>query len=136
MRGADGGPWRAHLRRCRPSGPGCSTTRQALDGAVALVRDWTEDERQALRDAVPRLGLKTPFRGGTLRDVGREMVALALGGLKRRARRDRNGDDERKALANLVEIVEEGRSPADRLLASYNASWAGNIDRVFDTQAF
>ena len=87
-----------------------------------------------MRDAVPRLGLKTPFRGGTLRDVGRDMVGLALGGLKRRARLDRNGEDERKALAPLIETVEEGRSPADRLLADYNSPWRGDIDKLFDTE--
>jgi glutamate--cysteine ligase len=89
-----------------------------------------------LRDTVPRLGLKTPFRGRTLRDVGRDMVGLALGGLQRRARLDGDGEDERKALAPLVEIIEEGRSPADRLLSDFSGPWRGDIDKVFDTQAF
>ena len=89
-----------------------------------------------MRDTVPRLGLGTPFRGGALRDVAREMVALAEQGLKRRARLDRNGEDERKALAPLIETIEDGLSPADRLLALYHGPWQGDIDRVFDTQAF
>jgi glutamate--cysteine ligase len=89
-----------------------------------------------LRDTVPRLGLKTPFRGETLRDVAREVVALAERGLKRRARLDRKGEDERQALAPLIETIEDGGSPADRLLALYHGPWQGDIDRVFDTQAF
>jgi glutamate--cysteine ligase len=64
------------------------------------------------------------------------MVALALGGLERRARRDGSGEDERKALAPLVAAIEEGLSPADRLLALYRGPWQGEIDRVFDTEAF
>jgi len=134
MRGADAGSFAA-LWALPALWTGLLYDQQALDGAVALTRDWTLDERQALRDAVPRLGLKTPFRSGTLRDVGRDMVGLALDGLTRRARLDRNGDDERKALVPLIEIVEEGRSAADRLLANFSGPWQGNIDKVFETNA-
>jgi len=134
MRGADAGSF-AQLWALPALWAGLLYDKEALDGAVALIRDWTETERQALRDAVPRLGLKTPFRGRNLRDVGREMVDLALGGLKRRARLDQNGENERKALAPLIETIEEGRSPAGRLLAAYHGPWHGDIDRLFDTQA-
>jgi glutamate--cysteine ligase len=135
MRGADAGSF-AQLWALPALWAGLLYDRQALDGALALTADWTGEERQALRDAVPRLGLKTPFRGQTLREVGRDMVDLALGGLQRRARLNRKGQDERKALEPLVETIEEGRSPADKLLADYHGPWKGDIDRLFDTQAF
>jgi glutamate--cysteine ligase len=134
MRAADAGGF-ALLWALPALWAGLLYDKQALDGALALTADWTSGERQALRDSVPRLGLKTPFRGRTLREVGRDMVGLALSGLERRARRNRKGEDERKALAPLIETIEEGRSPADRLLADYRGSWAGDIDRLFDTQA-
>ena len=54
---------------------------------------------------------------------------------ERRARLDRNGEDERKALAPLIEITEEGRSPADRLLADFSGPWHGDIDKIFDYSA-
>jgi glutamate--cysteine ligase len=101
-----------------------------------MTADWSVDEIEALRDAVPRLGLATPFRRRTLREVGRDMLELAHGGLKRRARLDRKGEDETKALAPLVATVEEGRSPADRLLADYRGEWRGDIDKVFESAAF
>ena len=135
MRGADAGSF-AQICALPALWTGLLYDSQALDGALALTRDWTAQERQGLRDQVPRLGLKTPFRGGTLRDVGREMVGLALGGLQRRARLDRNGEDESKALQPLIVTVEEGRSPTDRLLAAFSGPWRGDIDRVFHTQAF
>jgi glutamate--cysteine ligase len=135
MRGADAGSF-AQICALPALWTGLLYDSQALDGALALIKDWTGQERQGLRDAVPRLGLKTPFRGGTLRDVGREVVTLALGGLKRRARLDRNGEDESKALAPLVETIEEGRSPADRLLAAFSGPWHGDIDKIFDANAF
>jgi glutamate--cysteine ligase len=86
-----------------------------------------------LRAAVPRLGLKAPLRGGTVRDVARDVVALAHAGLARRARRDLFGKDESKYLKPLTEIVETGRSAADRLLADYRGPWDGDIDKVFAT---
>jgi len=130
MRGADAGSF-AQILALPALWAGLLYDQQALDGASALTEDWTVQELQALRDRVPRLGLNTPFRGRTLREVGREMVDLALGGLRRRARLDRRGEDERKALAPLVETVEEGRSPADRLLADYHGPWRGDIDQLF-----
>jgi glutamate--cysteine ligase len=135
MRGADAGSSRA-LSALPAFWTGLLYDQHALDDAVALIADWTEDERQALRDQVPRLGLATPFRGLTLRDVARDIVNLALEGLRRRARLNRRGEDERGALDPLVEIIEEGHSPADRLLAEFHGSWHGDIDKVFETNAF
>jgi glutamate--cysteine ligase len=84
---------------------------------------------------VPRLGLKTPFRARTLREVAREVLALSEGGLLRRARLNKKGEDEIHALKPLLEIVEMGRTEADRLLAAYDGPWDGNIDRLFETEA-
>jgi glutamate--cysteine ligase len=134
MRGADAGSF-AQIAALPALWTGLLYDQQALDEALALTRDWTVDEMQALRDAVPRLGLKAPFRGGTVLGVARNMLALAEAGLKRRARLDRQGEDERKALAPLIETIADGRSPADRLLAAYHGIWAGDIDQIFDTQA-
>ncbi len=134
MRGADSGPF-THLLALPALWAGLLYDRTALDGAASLVAGWTAEERQAMRDVVPRLGLKTPFRGRTLREVAREMLALAEGGLLRRARLNKKGEDETRALLPLREIVEEGRTEADRLLAAYEGEWGGNIDRLFETQA-
>ena len=134
MRGADAGPF-SQLMALPALWAGLLYDRAALDGAASLVDGWTEEERQTLRDEVPRLGLATPFRGRTFRDVARDVVELAEGGLRRRAQLDESGDDETKALKSLIETVEEGRTEADRLLAAYDGPWAGNIDRLFETQA-
>jgi glutamate--cysteine ligase len=135
MRGADAGDF-AQIWALPALWTGLLYDKDALGGALALTADWTMAELQRLRDTVPKLGLNTPFRGRTLRETAREVVALALGGLERRARADKNGEDERKALAPLVATIEEGLSPADRLLALYHGPWQGEIDRVFEAQAF
>ncbi len=134
MRGADAGSF-AQVVALPALWTGLLYDQEALDGALALTGDWTVAEMQALRDAVPRQGLRAPFRGGTVHDVAGAMVQLAESGLKRRARLTRKGEDESKALAPLIETVADGRSPSDRLLAAYHGPWQGDIDRVFDTQA-
>jgi glutamate--cysteine ligase len=135
MRGADAGNF-SQLCALPALWVGLLYDSEALDQASALVADWSLSELQALRDQVPRLGLATPFHRRRLLDVAREVVTIALGGLRRRARLDRNGEDERKALEPLLEIVEAGRSPADRLLAKYRGPWRGDIDKIFDAEAF
>jgi glutamate--cysteine ligase len=134
MRGADAGPY-AELMALPAFWVGLLYDAAAQADALALIADWRASEHQMLRDEVPRLGLGTPFRGRTVADVAREAVAIAEGGLKRRALRDRQGDDERKHLARLAESLSEGRSPADRLLEAYAGEWRGNIDRLFDANA-
>ncbi len=134
MRGADAGQFR-ELMALPGLWAGLLYDRSALDGAATLIADWTAEERQAMRDAVPRLGLATPFRGRTLRDVAREVVTLAQEGLTRRARLNDNGEDETRSLKRLWEILDDGKSPADRLLDAYNGPWNGDIDRLFETQA-
>jgi glutamate--cysteine ligase len=135
MRGADAGPFR-QLCALPALWVGLLYDSEALDQAYALIADWSAAERQALRDSVPRLGLATPFRRRTLLDVAREVVTIALGGLRRRGRTDRSGEDERKALEPLLETLEAGRSVSDRLLADFSGPWHGDIDKVFETQAF
>jgi glutamate--cysteine ligase len=135
MRGADAGSF-AQVVALPALWTGLLYDQTALDDVSSMTRDWTVAEMRALRDIVPRLGLGAPFRGGTVLDLARPMVALAEAGLKRRARKNRHGEDERKTLAPLVETVEQGRSPSDRLLAAYHGPWHGDIDKVFETQAF
>jgi glutamate--cysteine ligase len=135
MRGADGGPWE-RLCALPALWGGLLYDPAALTAAAALVRDWTGEEMQRLRDEVPRLGLRTPFRGGTLRDVARDVLAVARDGLRTRARADECGDNEAHFLAALSEIAETGRSPADRLLDEYAGKWHGQVDPIFVEHAY
>ncbi|HLB98491.1 MAG TPA: glutamate--cysteine ligase, partial [Acetobacteraceae bacterium] len=60
----------------------------ALAAAETLLQGMRRDDALALRAAVPSQGLKVAFRGGTLRDLAREVVAIARDGLRARARLD------------------------------------------------
>jgi glutamate--cysteine ligase len=136
MRGADGGPWN---RICALPAlwVGLLYDQGALDAAWDLVKDWTIDERQALRDAVPKLALNAPIAGGgKLRDIAGEVLDIAGAGLSARARFNRAGDNETGFLDPLREIVRSGKVPAEVLLERYNGAWNGDVSKVYDEASF
>ncbi|MEX6725782.1 glutamate--cysteine ligase [Parapedomonas caeni] len=135
MRGADAGPQR---RICALPAlwVGLLYDTGALDAAWDLVKDWTHDEHDALRRDVPRLGLKVPFRDGTLQDVARRMIDIAAQGLKNRARLNATGLDEQGFLDELREIADSGVTPAERLLTDYHGRWGGDIRHIFPAESF
>lgn len=135
MRGADGGQWR---RICALPAlwTGLLYDQSTLDAAWDLVKDWTEEERNALRVGVAKHGLKTPFRGDTVQTIARRVVELARNGLTARAQKNGAGFDETQYLAALEETVALGMTPSDVLLSRYCKEWGGNIDRVFEDFAY
>jgi glutamate--cysteine ligase len=135
MRGADGGPWR-RLCALPAIWTGLLYDAASLDAAWELVKDWTEEERQALRNGVPRLALKTPFRGGTLGDVARQVVQIAKAGLKARLELSPFCGDESAFLEVVEQVAESGVTPAEALLVKYERDWKGDIDKVFASEAY
>ncbi len=136
MRGADGGPW-ARICALPALWVGLLYDQSALDAAWDEVKHWTLEERQTLRDDVPKLGLKavTPA-GEPLRDFGRRILAIAESGLKARARLNAAGDNEEGFLDPLREILAKGQSPADQLLARYHGDWRGDVSHVYEEMSF
>jgi glutamate--cysteine ligase len=135
MRGADSGPWHATLCVLPALWVGLLYDQSALDAAWDLVKDWTDEERQQLRDDVPRLGLATPFRRGTVRDLASATVAIAEAGLASRAR-EHGFKDESCFLKPLHDILESGLTQADVLLRRYHLEWGGDVRPVFTENAY
>ncbi len=136
MRGADGGPWN---RICALPAlwVGLLYDQGALDAAWDLVKGWSIEDRQSLRDAVPKLALDAPLPGGgKLRDVAGEVLEIAHRGLAARARTNAAGDDETGFLDPLREIVRRGKVPAEMLLERYEGAWGGDISRVYAEESF
>ncbi|CAN1300792.1 Glutamate--cysteine ligase, chloroplastic [Linum perenne] len=125
MRGADGGPWR-RLCALPAFWVGLLYDEVSLQNVLDMVADWTPEERQMLRDKVPRTGLKTPFRDGYLRHIAEDVVKLARDGLERR------GFKEVGFLNEVAEVVRTGVTPAERLLELYNGKWGQSVDPVFE----
>ncbi|MFT3763620.1 MAG: glutamate--cysteine ligase [Pseudoxanthomonas sp.] len=135
MRGADSGPWN---RICALPAfwVGLLYDDAALDAAWDLVKDFTMEERHALRDGVPKHALKLPFRGASVRELAIDALKISAAGLRRRARRNANGTDESRFIEPLVEIAEANQTPAERKLALFANEWNGDIDRVFREFAY
>ncbi|QWC57598.1 glutamate--cysteine ligase [Erythrobacter sp. 3-20A1M] len=131
MRGADGGPW-SRICALPALWVGLLYDQTALDAAWDLVKDWSMEEREALRDAVPKLALDAKIPGGgRLQDLAKDALKIARSGLSARARLGEGGDNETGFLSTLDEIVESGKVPAQRLLDKFHGEWNGDIERVY-----
>jgi glutamate--cysteine ligase len=135
MRGSDAGPWRV-LPSLSAYWVGLFYDNASLDAAYELIKPWSAQERQRLRDDVPRLGFKASIRGRDLRSLARETLALSHAGLKKRNRLDPYGADETRYLVPLEEFVARGRTPAEELLAKFHGPWGGSVDPVFKEYAY
>ncbi|MFS2153060.1 glutamate--cysteine ligase [Rhizobium sp. Rhizsp42] len=131
MRGADGGPWR---RICALPAfwVGLLYDATALEAADQLTKDWGFDEVNALRNAVPAEGLKAAFRGHTLYDTAREVLAISKAGLKARGKLNSEGQDETIFLSPLDEVMAKKATLAEDLLALYNGRWNGSVEPAFE----
>ena len=89
---------------------------RALDAADELSASFTAAELEALRPELAEKALRATFRGAPLADLAGRLVDIASGGLERRARLNKNGQDERVHLAKLAALVGKGWSPADALV--------------------
>ena len=136
MRGADGGPW-GRICALPALWVGLLYDRNALGAAWDLVKDWAVAEREALRNAVPKLALDAPLPGGgKLKDIAGEVLDIAHAGLTARARLDAGGSNETGFLEPLREVVRTGKVPAQLLLDRYNGEWNGDISRVYGEMSF
>ena len=135
MRGADGGPWN-RLCALPAFWVGLLYDSNARDAAWDLIKDWTAEEHDSLRNDVPRLALNTPFRKGILGDIALNALDIARGGLKRRAVLDGSGMNEASFLNPLFRIAETGITPAEELLSAYEQRWQGSVDPIFEEFAY
>jgi glutamate--cysteine ligase len=135
MRGADVGNLE-HIVALSAFWTGILYDEAALDGAWELVKNWSAEEREQLRADVPTLALKATIAGRTVQDIARDALALSRAGLARRACLDEAGRDETRHLAYAEEIVDSGRTAAERLLERYHGAWGGSVLPVFKEYLF
>jgi glutamate--cysteine ligase len=135
MRGADSGPWR-RLCALPALWVGLLYHQASLDAAWDIARDWTAEERQKLRDDVPRLALNATIRGRSVQDIARDVLALARQGLEARGAQGCKGKSEAAFLDPLDEIAQSGKTAAEHLLDLYNGDWHHDVTRVFRDFAY
>ncbi|MEY8829837.1 glutamate--cysteine ligase [Sedimentitalea sp. XS_ASV28] len=132
MRGADGGPWR-RLCALPAFWVGLMYDQTALDAAWDLARGWDAETREALRVAASEQGLQARVGDLQMRELAREVVAIADAGLRARARPGAGGmvPDETHFLNALKESLDSGQVPADELLGRYEGDWNGDLNRIY-----
>ncbi|MET0372250.1 MAG: glutamate--cysteine ligase [Sphingobium sp.] len=136
MRGSDGGP---HDSICALPAlwVGLLYDQGALDAAWDLVKGWSMEARQTLRDSVPKLGLDAPIGDGRrLRDIAGDVLGIARSGLAARGRLNAAGDNETGYLSALEEVVASGKTHAERMLERYHGEWGGDVSRVYGEYSF
>jgi glutamate--cysteine ligase len=136
MRGADGGRW-SRICALPAFWVGLLYDEAAMSAAWDEVKHWTLEERQLLRDDVPRLGLKaTTPSGEPLLELARRVLAISESGLNARNFLNGSGDNESGFLDPLREIVARGSSPAELLLDHYHRAWQSDVSRIYDEMSF
>jgi glutamate--cysteine ligase len=108
----------------------------AQAAAWDLCKGWSAEDRERLRVDAARVALKAEVGGRKVRDIARDVLAIAREGLKRRARLSAAMVDETGYLAALDEIVGSGLTQAERLLALYHGPWRGEVAPVYETAAY
>ncbi|MBL4908212.1 MAG: glutamate--cysteine ligase [Sneathiella sp.] len=136
MRGADGGPWR-RLCALPAFWVGLLYDDAALEAAWDLVKDWTAEDRQSLRDGVitTALNTKTPD-GRTVLDLASDLLDISTAGLVARKKLDSFGEDEAHFLNALKTTIETGVTPAEEMLALYNGKWGQTIDPAYSEYSY
>lgn len=135
MRGSDGGPWR-RLPSLTAYWVGLLYDDDALDACWDMVKDWSAEQRQKLRDAVPQRGFRAEIGNTNVLTLAQETLRLASHGLQRRKYLDRNGRDETRYLRPLEESVARGITPAEELLERYFNEWNESVEPLFDLYAY
>jgi glutamate--cysteine ligase len=135
MRGADAGPW-SRLCALPALWSGLLYDQTALDAAWQLVKDWTSEDRRAMRAMAARTGLKGELAGRPVRDWTLDMLNIARDGLKRRENLDGGLVNETGYLDELFNIADSGITPAERLLELYHGRWQGDLSRLYAEEAY
>jgi glutamate--cysteine ligase len=108
----------------------------SLAAAAELAANISYEKIMELRAEVPKLGIHTPFRDGTLRSLARDAVVIADQGLRARGNINAEGLDERVYLSPLHHIAAGAPTQAEHWLNRYHNKWDRNITKIFDEAAF
>ncbi len=135
VRGADGGPW-GRICGLPALWVGLLYDSDSLTAAWDIAKDWTMEEREALRLDAAKHGLQATIRGRSLLDVAREAIALARAGLARRGFAGQASKDETEFLASLEQVVESGESPAQCVLNAWRDEWGERFEPLFKRLAY
>ena len=83
------------------------------------------------RISAAKFGLNGIIGSSKIINVAKDLLNISYEGLKRRNFKDRNGVSETQFLDPLLNILENGKTPADDLLEKFNGVWEKDIYKIF-----
>jgi glutamate--cysteine ligase len=130
MRGGDVGPL-PMIAAFSAFWTGLLYNQDALNAAWDIAKHWSVEQRQALRDDVPKLALQAKVAGRSVLEIARELLEMSTSGLKARAILNHKGQDETIYLSPLYGQIDAGKTQADALIELFHMKLQGNIEPVF-----
>jgi len=134
MRGADVGPL-SHIKALPALWTGLLYDDASRDAAFDLIKSWTYENVQDLYEKVPVEGFSARINGRLVLEVARDIVSLAEAGLKARAQKNAQGEDEASFIDVLKQRVASGKTLSDELLENYAGPWREDIAPIFEACA-
>ena len=131
MRGADAGPWK-NLCALPALWVGLLYDQSALGEIESLASEISFEKLKNIYNEVPRYGLDTSINGRTVGDYAKDVLSIAMNGLKKRGIVDAAGNDERGYLKDLYHAVYEGKNPSSRILNIYNEDKIDFKKRIYE----
>jgi glutamate--cysteine ligase len=101
-----------------------------LEAAWDLVKSWNWEQRMTLYHDAHREGLQARAGRIPLRDLARELAAIARHGLRTQGACNPRGEDETIYLAALDHQLESGASSARYVADNWERGWKRDISRL------
>lgn len=131
MRGADGGPW-ARICALPAFWAGLLYDDGALAAAWDIAKNWTTEEREMLRAAAAKDGLRAKVGERTVQDIAIDVLAISRDGLRRRAIRGNLKEDETTYLDPLVKVAKSGVTMGEYTAERFMGELGCDAGRLFE----
>src|SRR5262249_40075808 len=107
-----------------------------LGAAWDLVKRWDFRERMQLCDAAHKVGLEARSGRASFRDLGLELIKIAVAGLERARQLNDRGEDESIYLLRMLDMVRQGITQASLTIDRWKGQWNYDVKRLVDGCAY
>jgi glutamate--cysteine ligase len=107
-----------------------------IQGAWDLVKRWTFAERLSITDAAQRAGLAARAGKISLRELGSELLTIAVTGLERAHQLNKRGDDESIYLLRLLDLVRRGNTCGSLVIERWKGPWNYDVKRLVQGSSY
>ncbi len=109
----------------------------SINKAQEVVESWTQEDRNYINKFVPKDGLQTQFKDGTILDIAQKLFEISKQGLEARNILAKNKTyNETFYLKELESNLNLGQSPADILINKFNNEWDHDISNIYSENIF